>query len=67
MVNKANHASAMNDKNMLKINEEGNPDPEEESLVYVEGMLGLGMAKLDDRMPTSFIPWLARTQNSKCH
>lgn len=33
--------------------------------MYVDGMLGLGMARLNDKGPTKFLPWLARTYNSK--
>ncbi|KUJ17177.1 acid protease [Mollisia scopiformis] len=60
VVSKQNHASAITLPDETTWNSLVSPD---NTQAYVDGMLGLGMAKLDDKSPTKFLPWLARTHN----
>jgi hypothetical protein len=64
VVDKAKHVSAMNDTDLTRIFEGGTQNLSEEIFSKVDGMLGLGIAYLNDQTPTAFLPWLARTHNS---
>lgn len=63
VVDKANHSSAMDTNNFETILKDGKGDIAGRNMVHVDGMLGLGLAKLANKKDAKSLS-LLRSQNS---